>query len=304
VESHRSLQHDYEVSCEELDFLVDSALAIGGVLGARMTGGGFGGCTVSLVRRAALEGVTPHVAEGYRRAAASELGHELDELGRDDLPAPDMVIDVCPPSLQGPLTGSRQLMRYLPYNGTITVPDWVYAERSRPRICVTLGSVLPRFFGNLLTRAVSALDELDVEIVLAAGPDAVAALGQLPPSVRAAGWLPLSVVLPGCDLSVHHGGPGSTLTSFVHRVPQLVLPGASDTVTYARLVQACGAGEHLDPGELDAISFATVCRRLLDEPSYRQDSAAVADEIAAMPAPAMVVPALECLAIAGQPAFL
>ncbi len=48
--SHRSLQHDYEVSCDELDFLVDAALGIEGVFGARMTGGGFGGCTVSLIR--------------------------------------------------------------------------------------------------------------------------------------------------------------------------------------------------------------------------------------------------------------
>lgn len=49
--SHRSLQHDYEVSCDELDFLVDAALGVeGGVYGARMTGGGFGGCTVNLMR--------------------------------------------------------------------------------------------------------------------------------------------------------------------------------------------------------------------------------------------------------------
>ncbi len=49
VASHRSLQNDYEVSCEELDFLVDTAIAIDGVYGARMTGGGFGGCTVNLM---------------------------------------------------------------------------------------------------------------------------------------------------------------------------------------------------------------------------------------------------------------
>jgi len=48
--SHRSLQHDYEVSCDELDFLVDAALGMEGVYGARMTGGGFGGCTVNLMR--------------------------------------------------------------------------------------------------------------------------------------------------------------------------------------------------------------------------------------------------------------
>ena len=50
VESHRSLRDDYEVSCAELDFLVDAALAIEGVFGSRMTGGGFGGCTVTMLR--------------------------------------------------------------------------------------------------------------------------------------------------------------------------------------------------------------------------------------------------------------
>jgi len=55
VESHRSLQHDYQVSCEELDFMVDTALTLEGVYGSRMTGGGFGGCTVSLVAPNAVE---------------------------------------------------------------------------------------------------------------------------------------------------------------------------------------------------------------------------------------------------------
>jgi len=67
VASHRSLQHDYEVSCEELDFLVDAALAIDGVSGARMTGGGFGGCTVNLVRPDAAAAFRPAIARAYRQ---------------------------------------------------------------------------------------------------------------------------------------------------------------------------------------------------------------------------------------------
>jgi galactokinase len=55
VESHISLRNDYEVSCAELDFLVEAALLLPGVLGARMTGGGFGGCTVNLVRQDSVE---------------------------------------------------------------------------------------------------------------------------------------------------------------------------------------------------------------------------------------------------------
>jgi galactokinase len=67
VESHRSLQRDYEVSCTELDFLVDSALAINGVYGARMTGGGFGGCTVNLLRADAEAGFRERISAAYER---------------------------------------------------------------------------------------------------------------------------------------------------------------------------------------------------------------------------------------------
>ena len=67
VESHRSLQHDYEVSCEELDFLVDAALTLAGVLGSRMTGGGFGGCTVTLLRAEAAPAFRDAIAQAYNR---------------------------------------------------------------------------------------------------------------------------------------------------------------------------------------------------------------------------------------------
>ena len=50
-ESHRSLRDDYEVSCKEIDILVDLAWETEGVIGSRITGGGFGGCTVSIVKK-------------------------------------------------------------------------------------------------------------------------------------------------------------------------------------------------------------------------------------------------------------
>jgi galactokinase len=66
VASHRSMQYDYEISCEEIDFLVDTAIKIPGVYGARMTGGGFGGCTVNLVAPEAVESFREQLAEAYR----------------------------------------------------------------------------------------------------------------------------------------------------------------------------------------------------------------------------------------------
>ncbi|TPE44052.1 galactokinase [Pontibacter mangrovi] len=64
--SHRGLQHKYEVSCEELDFLVDQAREMDAVLGARMMGGGFGGCTINLVKLEALEEFIQRMEEAYK----------------------------------------------------------------------------------------------------------------------------------------------------------------------------------------------------------------------------------------------
>jgi galactokinase len=64
--SHESLRVDYEVSCVELDSLVELARKAPGLIGARMTGGGFGGCTVNLVKRENVEQFRESVSSGYR----------------------------------------------------------------------------------------------------------------------------------------------------------------------------------------------------------------------------------------------
>ncbi|HET7108380.1 MAG TPA: galactokinase [Candidatus Acidoferrum sp.] len=65
--SHASLRDDFEVSCEELDLMVRLARENPGVCGARMTGGGFGGCTINLVQEAHVEDFRAKVAKGYER---------------------------------------------------------------------------------------------------------------------------------------------------------------------------------------------------------------------------------------------
>ena len=66
VESHVSLRNDYQVSCPQLDELVDLALSCPGVVGSRMTGAGFGGCTVTLVKEESVEHLVQTVMQGYR----------------------------------------------------------------------------------------------------------------------------------------------------------------------------------------------------------------------------------------------
>lgn len=73
-QSHISLRDDYAVSCDEIDILVDLAWAIPGVLGSRITGGGFGGCTVSIVKDEAVEPFIESIGKAYKE----KIGHEAE----------------------------------------------------------------------------------------------------------------------------------------------------------------------------------------------------------------------------------
>ena len=72
--SHDSLRNDFEVSCRELDLLVGIARESEGVFGSRMTGAGFGGCAVALVRPDCVEAFTAKISEGYRAATGAAPG--------------------------------------------------------------------------------------------------------------------------------------------------------------------------------------------------------------------------------------
>jgi galactokinase len=65
VQSHHSLRDDYQVSVEELDYLVEQAMTVKGVYGARMTGGGFGGCIVALAQPRSVEALGEHLEKTY-----------------------------------------------------------------------------------------------------------------------------------------------------------------------------------------------------------------------------------------------
>ncbi len=79
-ESHHGLSTRYEVSCRELDFLVDQAKSYPGVIGSRMMGGGFGGCTINLVPRSSIDGFISTLGNAYKDQFAVEMGHYVVDL--------------------------------------------------------------------------------------------------------------------------------------------------------------------------------------------------------------------------------
>jgi galactokinase len=71
-ESHESMRTDYEVSCDEIDILVDLAKSFDGVYGSRLTGGGFGGCTVTLVEKSRVHDLCEFMKIEYKKRTGKE----------------------------------------------------------------------------------------------------------------------------------------------------------------------------------------------------------------------------------------
>jgi galactokinase len=79
--SHNGLKNEYEVSCAELDFLVDFVSKEDAVLGARMMGGGFGGCTINLVKEEAIDDLIDRAGKAYSKEMNKELTAYTSEIG-------------------------------------------------------------------------------------------------------------------------------------------------------------------------------------------------------------------------------
>lgn len=79
--SHVSLRDDYEVTGPELDAMAEEAWKIEGVLGSRMTGGGFGGCTVSLVKDEAIDNFKEQVGKNYEKRTGIKPDFYVAEIG-------------------------------------------------------------------------------------------------------------------------------------------------------------------------------------------------------------------------------
>ncbi len=211
---------------------------------------------------------------------------------RFSVPAPELAITISPSSLVGPRPGRQ--MRPVPWSGGGEVPDWLGTPASRPRIVVSRSTVPGPGGGDPSAAIVAAAPRVDADIVLVR-PPAKWRRATLPPNVKLVERVPLDRVLPYATAFVHHGGAGSVLGGLAAGVPQLVVPGAGDRRHNAELVARRGAGLAV---EAKAITAATQTR-LVTDGALRKAAREVRDEIAAMPAPAELVPALEALVRSG-----
>lgn len=205
-------------------------------------------------------------------------------------PATHTVLDVVPPSLGGDGTGWR--VRYVPHNGGGSVPLDLVARGSRPRIAVTLGTVVTAFAGvSPVTRVISEAASVDAEFLLAVGDTDLSPLGTLPDNVRALPWVPLAQLLDTADAIVHHGGAGTMLTAASLGVPQLILPQGADHFVNTDAATGLGFALRTTGDEVDA----DLLGRLLTDEALRKGAAATQAEMAALPSPTDLVASFEAI---------
>ncbi|GAA2609123.1 DUF1205 domain-containing protein [Dactylosporangium fulvum] len=250
----------------------------------------------AVAHRAAVEPASGVYDEYGRQQLAGLCGH----IGLHGLPDPDMVVDPCPPSLRDPDVQPGRAIRFVPFDGAGTVPDWAGERPAKPRICMAAGDALRRP-GNadVARRAVEALAGLDgVDLVAVMRPADHAAVGELPDRFRLAESTPLNVVLQTCAVSVGFGDPATGLTAAAAGIPQLVLPHWPDQVEYGARLAATGAGITVPAGaaQHDVAALRAAAERLLHEHTFRMEAQRLQAEIADAPAANDVVSLVEDLA--------
>jgi UDP:flavonoid glycosyltransferase YjiC (YdhE family) len=207
----------------------------------------------------------------------------------------DTTLDPCPPRMRTRDDLTHQPMRYIGYPGPLpTAPGLLDKRAGRPRVCITWGTTCHDLGLRDSYRApdmVCALSTLDVDIVLAVPQRELREFGELPTNVIHAGPVALRTVLPTCDAVLHQAGAGTTMTSIMSGVPQLVMPDLRDAVFTAEQLLPTGVGIRLSP-EADATEVARQTETLLTEPAYAQQARLLRAEAAAMPAPSDLVPLL------------
>ncbi|MDQ1744382.1 MAG: hypothetical protein QOE23_2721 [Pseudonocardiales bacterium] len=227
---------------------------------------------------------------------AEQVGVDLADVRQ----AGDLLLDPCPPGLQVRLAAPSEPVRFVPYNGPTVLPDWLRRPPpDRPRVCLTWGTMMASLGIDSaldLPGLVAELAGLDIELVLALHPAQLEGLGELPDNVRLPRTpLALQLVLPSCQALVHQGGAGSMMTALAAGVGQVVVPLVSDQHFNAERLVGIGAGLSLPDGAARPAEVRRLVTDLLADSRIPRRAAELAEQVAAMPSPAQVVPVLERL---------
>jgi UDP:flavonoid glycosyltransferase YjiC (YdhE family) len=169
----------------------------------------------------------------------------------------------------------------------------------RPRIAVTLGTILPGRL-DMMSAILDGLAALDVDVIATVGPGLdPAALGPYTDRIRVERYVPMSRLLPACDAVVCHAGSGTMLAAIANGLPMVLLPVNADQPENAHRCVAAAIAVAVPVGARTSDGIRDAMAAVLGDPAYRSAAAVVRSQLEAMPAPEDVLPRLERLAALG-----
>lgn len=210
-----------------------------------------------------------------------------------------------PPSFQNPARPVAPTAHFVrpmlgDRSGEEGLPAWVATLPDRPVVYVGLGTVLnePAIFRAFL----AGLRDEALTLIVTVGRDQDPAdYGPQPGNVHIERYIPLSLLLPHCDLAVTNGGSGTLTAALAHGLPLVIVPIFADQPENAARGAALGLGRVVPPADLTPESARQAVQAVLGDPACRAAAARMRDEIAALPGPEHAVALLERLAAERQP---
>jgi UDP:flavonoid glycosyltransferase YjiC (YdhE family) len=240
---------------------------------------------------------TPALCVGISQAYHTEVLAPVIAAGLDELraefgldPDPDLerlravpYMTLIPEQLEDPdHPGSPDTLRFrVEDEAPRPLPDW-WENTSWPLVYLTFGSVAPSmdFFPGLYREALDALSLLPVRVLVTIGRNRdPRELGAVGPNVHVARWVPQADVLPHAAVMICHGGSGTVTGGLAAGVPMVVVPLFADQPHNAQRVAELGAGIALD----SATGLADAVRRLIVNPSYREQAQQIAAALGDLP---------------------
>ena len=213
-----------------------------------------------------------------------------------DVPPRYLALAPFPPSFRDPADPLPPTARVFRPSWDGAATDWSPRHPERPLVYLTLGTIFNVESGDLLSRCVAGLQELPIELVATVGPGIdPAELGPRPDHVHVARHLPQAALLPHCAAVVSHGGAGSVLGALSHGLPSVLIPLGADQPWNADRCTALGVATVLEATAATADVVRDAVAELLSDAGRRSRAEGLRDEIAALPEPAAMVPALEAL---------
>ncbi len=192
------------------------------------------------------------------------------------------------PTIPFPLT--MHCVRPMPEDrsGAEGLPGWVMSLPDRPVVSVGLGTVFnkPEVFRAFIA---GLRDEALTLVVTVGRKQDPAEYGPQPENVHIERYIPLSLLLPYCDLAVTNGGSGTLMAALGQGLPVVVVPIAADQPENAARCMALGLGRVVTPAELTPESARQAVLDVLGDPSYLRNAERLRDEMATLPGPEYAV---------------